>query len=85
MTRGDFSAYLKEVVSHLQAAITFAANESQKAMLEAYVAHFQTGDIDAHLKSQRHWVDDKGPVVETQLGFIEAYRDPAGLHAHLRC
>lgn len=50
-------------------------------MLDKYIEHFQTGDIDAHKDSQRHWVKDISPIVETNIGFIESYLDPKSVRA----
>ena len=48
-------------------------------MLEKYILHFTTGDINAHKDAQRFWVKDKSPSVELNIGFIETYRDPMGM------
>ncbi len=47
-------------------------------MLTKYLDHFRGGSIDDHKDAQRHWIKDIGPVVETNIGFIESYRDPEG-------
>jgi dipeptidyl-peptidase III len=38
-------------------------------------------DIEVHKDSQRAWVRDKGPIVESNIGFIESYLDPKGMRA----
>lgn len=62
---GEFSAYLKECTGYLKDALKYTANETQSKMLEHYISHYQTGNIETHKDSQREWVKDKGPVVES--------------------
>jgi len=50
-------------------------------MMKAYAQHFQYGDVEKHKESQMHWIRDVGPVVESDIGFIETYLDPLGARA----
>ena len=66
---------LGPVIYHLSEAKKNAANDTQKKMLEAYIDHFDLGELRMHKESQKHWIKDTGPAVETNIGFIENYRD----------
>jgi len=77
--RGDFSPILKRVCGYLEQAKPFAANEHESNMLHHYIHSFMTGSIDSHKEASRHWVKDKGPIIEHCIGFIEALRDPHGV------
>ena len=78
---GYFSTQLCSIANEMTSASAFAANDDQSSMLSAYAASFLTGSTDDFRASQRHWIRDKCPVVECNIGFIESYRDPHGVRA----
>ncbi|KAJ3192995.1 hypothetical protein HK101_005613 [Irineochytrium annulatum] len=78
---GDFQHAMKLAAEAMRSAVQYAANPHQKTMVEKYAESFETGDMEAHRDSQRAWIKDVGPVVECNVGFVETYKDPAGVRA----
>ncbi|CAD6186254.1 unnamed protein product [Caenorhabditis auriculariae] len=76
--RGDYAPIMGLVQKWLKKATESAANDNQKKMLLKYVEHFGNGEISAHKDGSRYWIKDVGPAIESYIGFIENYRDPAG-------
>lgn len=76
---GDYSEVMKKIAEHMKLAGLNAANETQKKMHEEYNKSFTTGSLEAYKESQRNWIRDIGPMVESDIGFVETYRDPHGV------
>lgn len=76
---GDNSKEMIKVAEALKQAQRYVSSSAESKMIAEYIKSFTTGSMQAYLQSQKHWIKDKGPVVETDIGFIETYRDPHGI------
>lgn len=76
---GDYSEEMSKIANSIQQAALHAETDTEKKMLEQYARSFRTGSIEAYKESQRLWVNDQGPEIETNIGFVETYRDPHGV------
>ncbi len=66
---------LEKSVAHLEAALPFVENDSQKAWLEALIKYYKTGDIADFDTFNVAWVKDTNSTVDLIHGFIESYGD----------
>ncbi|KAI9719973.1 MAG: hypothetical protein M1812_003098 [Candelaria pacifica] len=81
LVRGDHSKELGHIHNCLGNAKKYAANDLQKRYIEQLQESFKVGNIEPYKESQRIWVRDFAPSVETIFGFVEPYRDPHGMRA----
>lgn len=76
---GDYAKEMGDIAKYIRQAAENADNETQKKMHLAYGDSFHDGSLLSFKESQRQWIRDQGPMVEANIGFIETYRDPAGV------
>ncbi|CAD8137122.1 unnamed protein product [Paramecium pentaurelia] len=55
--------------------------QAQNQNFGEYIKHFESGDIEQYKESQKLWIQDKGPIIETNIGFIQTYLDPMKVSA----
>ena len=72
---GDHREEMAKIALEMKRASLCAADETQKHMMEEYAASFGTGSMVSFLKSQKLWVKNLSPSVESNIGFTESYRD----------
>jgi len=76
---GDHAREMGQIAAACGQARKHAANKTEANMMVEYNKSFKTGSLEAFKQSQRYWIQDKGPSVESDIGFIETYRDPHGI------
>lgn len=76
---GDYQNEMAKIALEFKKATKEAANHVEEKMLEEYARSFGTGSIQGFVESQRWWIKNPKPVVETDIGFVETYRDPQGV------
>lgn len=72
---GDYSELMALITQYHAKAAEISENENQKNMQFEYVKSFSSGSMQAFKDSQRYWIQDKGAIVESNIGFVETYRD----------
>lgn len=83
-TKGDHSVELEKIRLHLCEASKATDSKLRIEFLDYYRKFSQTGDAVLFNNSQRLWMKDKQPRVETFFGFNHKYRDPAGARAEFQ-
>ncbi|KAG8163231.1 hypothetical protein KVR01_006528 [Diaporthe batatas] len=78
---GDHAEELSRICTSLLAAKEYCENQQQAVIIDRYVDSFRSGSLVAYRESQKLWVTDKSPRLETIFGFVEPYRDPHGVRA----
>jgi dipeptidyl-peptidase-3 len=75
---GKYDAQIREIVSHLRAAVRYAPAPTAAA-LEALIRFYETGEEADREAYDIAWVHDRDSPVDTINGFVEVYMDARGV------
>lgn len=78
---GLYSAAIEKIAEQLRAALPFAENDAQKAIIGKLIDYYQSGDLKVFDAYSILWVEDTTSEVDFVNGFIETYGDPLGMKA----
>ncbi|KAK5020312.1 hypothetical protein LTR60_000631 [Cryomyces antarcticus] len=81
IVRGDHSKELRQICDCLEEAQKYASSPLQQKYIIELRCSFVSGSIETYKDSQRTWIKDLEPPVESIFGFVEPYRDPFGIRA----
>jgi dipeptidyl-peptidase-3 len=79
VTKGFHSETLKKLTKWLSLARDIALNPTEAEALTVLIRHWETGDIQDHVRYSELWVADNDPTVEFYHGVTDPYRDPSGV------
>jgi dipeptidyl-peptidase-3 len=75
---GRYDPQIREIVTHLEAAVPFATEPMAKA-IRALAQWYRTGEATDRKAYDIAWVEDKASPVDTINGFTEVYLDARGV------
>ena len=78
---GLYGKAIDHIIRMLQAALPYAENEQQKAVISTLISFYRTGDLHTFDRYAIEWVADTASQVDFVNGFTEVYGDPLGLKA----
>ena len=79
MLGGMYDGAISHIVENLKKAAEFAENDQQRAVIDALVKYYTSGDLKDFDDYSILWVEDLDSKVDFINGFIESYADPLGL------
>ena len=78
---GMYGPAIDRIIKELQAAMPYAENDRQQAVIGKLIEFYQTGDLKTFDQYTILWVNDTEGEVDFTNGFTEVYGDPLGLKA----
>ena len=78
---GLYSEAISRIVGWLEKAAGVAENDEQKAVIEALIEYYRTGDLKKFDEYAILWVHDLDSRIDFVNGFTESYGDPLGMKA----
>ena len=78
---GLYGAAITQIIKHLEAAVPFAENDDQAAVIRRLIEFYRTGDLRTFDHYSIQWLKDVKSNVDFVNGFIESYGDPLGMKA----
>ncbi|HRY98924.1 MAG TPA: dihydrofolate reductase [Bacteroidales bacterium] len=78
---GMYGPAIDKIIFWLEKAVGVAENDHQRRTIEALIAHYKSGDLEAFDQFNVLWVQDLDSRVDFVNGFTEVYGDPLGMKA----